>query len=193
MFNSLFILASASPRRRDLLAEAGWRFEVASAQVEEIAPAHLTVGETVLWNAKAKAEEVARRIADRHGGALVIGADTLVALEGCALGKPRDLEEAFAMLSRLSGRTHEVFSGVWLARAGGGPGRGFVEISRVRFRALTPEEIRESMTRTDPLDKAGAYAAQHDPLGIIAEISGSRTNVIGLPMERLRAEIGAGF
>lgn len=183
------ILASASPRRRALLADAGWQCEVIPAEVAEIAPAHLTVGETTLWNAKAKAMEVARRVRAARAGALVLGADTLVALDGEALGKPRDMEEAYAMLARLSGRTHQVCSGVWLMDAAARQTRGFVEISRVRFRKLRAEEIREALELSDPLDKAGAYAAQHDPLGIIAEITGSRTNVIGLPMETLRAEL----
>jgi len=183
------ILASTSPRRRELMAEAGWKFQVTPAEVNEVAPAHLTVGEIVLWNAKMKAGDVARRI----DHAVVIGADTLVALEGEALGKPRDLDDAFAMLRRLSGRTHEVYSGVWITRVPDGKTRSFVEISRVRFRELSDAEIRESMLLANPLDKAGAYAAQHDPLGIIAEITGSRTNVIGLPMEALRAELNAHF
>lgn len=175
------------------MAAAGWPFEVVPANVDEIAPAHLTVGETVLWNAKMKASEAARHVRESHTGALVIGADTLVAIDGAALGKPRDFDEAFSMLTRLSGRVHEVFSGVWLTLAAGGKARGFVEVSRVRFRELSHAEILEAMTLTDPLDKAGAYAAQHDPLHIIAEISGSRTNVIGLPMETLRAELLAHF
>ena len=180
------ILASTSPRRRDLLTEAGYRFEVIPADVNEITPVHFTVSETVLFNAKVKAEEVAQRRSD----ALVIGADTLVALEGNALGKPRDLCEAFEMLSQLSGREHEVFSGVWLAcLAGKQLSLGFVEVSRVRFRKLSAKEIREYMTRINPLDKAGAYAAQEDPMGIIAGIEGSRTNVIGLPMEALSAAL----
>jgi septum formation protein len=176
------VLASASPRRRTLLAEAGYEFRVEPADVSETAPAHLTVRETVLFNAKSKAEHVAHR----HADSVVIGADTLVALEGRPFGKPRDLDEAFSMLSQLSGRTHEVFSGVWIVCRTRPLVRGFVETSQVRFRALSPDEIRAYMAQIQPLDKAGAYAAQEDATGIIAAIHGSRTNVIGLPMETLR-------
>lgn len=175
------ILASASPRRRDLLREHGYDVEVMPAQVEEVMPDFLTVGETTLLNAKAKAGVVARA----QPQALVLAADTLVSIDGMILGKPRDLDEAFEMLSRLSGRTHEVFSGVWLAHAAKRRMRGFVEVSRVRFRKLTPSKIRAYMERIHPLDKAGAYAAQTDEQDVIASIEGSRTNVVGLPMERL--------
>lgn len=180
------VLASASPRRRDLLTEAGYAFEVEPAQVEEKAPAHLTVREVVLFNAKLKAEDVARR---RSASALILGADTLVAFRGQPLGKPRDLDEAFEMLSRLSGQTHEVFSGLWLVQRSACLSRGFTEVSQVRFRALSTDEIRTYMRRINPLDKAGAYAAQEDPMRIIAEIRGSKTNVIGLPMRRLREQL----
>ena len=173
------VLASASPRRKALLAEAGYRFSVAAAPVEELAPAYLTVRETVLLNAKLKGTAVAAL----QPQACVLAADTLVALEGRPLGKPRDLAEAHAMLRALSGRTHQVFSGVWL----GGAGRvaTLVEVSDVRFRALGEAEIEAYTQSVHVLDKAGAYAAQEDPIGLIAEITGSRTNVIGLPMERL--------
>lgn len=175
-------MASSSPRRRTLLAEAGYEFRVDLADVQETAPAHLTVRETVLFNAKTKAENVA----SRHADSVVIGADTLVAIEGKPFGKPRDSDEAFAMLSRLSGQTHEVFSGVWIVCRTKSLARGFVETSHVRFRELSPDEIRAYMAQVHTLDKAGAYAAQEDPTGIIAEIHGSRSNVIGLPMETLR-------
>lgn len=181
------ILASASPRRRELLAEAGYRFEVQPPEVEEWMPDYLTVSETVLLNAKRKAAWVSARQRD----ALVLGVDTLVSLEGKALGKPVDLDEARAMLRRLSGRTHEVFSGVWLRMGKQRRQAGFVEASRVCFRELSRAEIDRYVHLIDPLDKAGGYAAQEDPMGIIAEIEGSRSNVIGLPMERLGELIAA--
>ncbi len=151
------------------------------AEVSEIAPPHLTVAEMTLFNAKLKAEAVAIS----RPNEIVLGADTLVAVDGQPVGKPRDEKQAFAMLSCLSGRTHEVYSGVWLTRAARRQSRGFIEVSQVRFRQLTPAEIREYMRRIHVLDKAGAYAAQEDPMRIIAEIRGSRTNVIGLPMKGL--------
>ena len=178
----MLILASASPRRRQLLTEYGYLFQVESADIEEVMPPDLTVAEITLLNARLKALAVA----EKNPAALVIGVDTLVALNGICLGKPADMEEAFAMLSRLNGRIHEVHSAIWAARASTSTHRALVEVSRVKFRALDEAEIRRYMARIHPLDKAGAYAAQDDgPEGIIESIEGSRTNVVGLPMEAL--------
>jgi septum formation protein len=181
VFRRAIVLASASPRRRDLLREQGCTVRIRPADVEELTPAHLTVGETTLFNAKRKAMAVARVEPD----ALVLAADTLVAVGGRILGKPRDLDEAFEMLSLLSGNTHEVFSGVWMMRGSVRKICGFIEVSRVTFRKLAPAEIREYMRRIGPLDKAGAYAAQKNEMNVIASIRGSKTNVVGLPMEKL--------
>jgi septum formation protein len=175
------VLASASPRRRQLLAEQGYDFTVAPAEIEEIAPPHLTPGEIVLWNARAKAQAIARQ----QPLEIVLGVDTLVAFEGRVFGKPRDLDEAFEMVSAMSGRAHEVFSGVCLARAATHEERSFVEITRVHFRPLNAAEIRAYLARIGPLDKAGAYAAQDDRGELIDHVEGSFSNVIGLPMERL--------
>jgi septum formation protein len=176
------ILASTSPRRRSLLAEYGYQFEVIPADVEEIAPPHLTPGEITLWNARTKAAAVAAH----HPAALVLGVDTLVAFEGEVFGKPVDLDAAFAMVSRLNGRTHEVFSGVFLIHGASARQRSFVEITRVHFRTLDPGALRSYLQRIGPLDKAGAYAAQDDRGELIDRVEGSFTNVIGLPMETLR-------
>ena len=151
------------------------------ADVEELMPGHLTVGEITLFNAKRKAAAIARL----EPGSLVVAADTLVAIGGRILGKPSDLDEAFEMLSTLSGKTHQVFSGVWIVSAAAQRICGFIEVSHVRFRELGPDEIREYMRRIGPLDKAGAYAAQVNEMDVIASIEGSRTNVVGLPMETL--------
>jgi septum formation protein len=175
------ILASASPRRRELLAEWGYRFEVVTAAVEETLPAHLTVRETVLLNARRKGSAVAAL----HPAACVVAADTLVALEGRALGKPASAAEAGEMLATLAGRTHQVYTGVWIEQHASGAIAAFTEVSHVRFRPLSAAEIEDYMSRVHVLDKAGAYAAQEDPIGLIESIEGSRTNVIGLPMERL--------
>ena len=174
----LLILASSSPRRRALLAEHGYDFEViAPHDVEEIAPLHLSPGETVLANARAKAHNIVRP------DAIVLGVDTEVFFEGRVLGKPADMNDAFAMLSRLNGRTHEVYSGVWLVR--GEEERGFVVVTRVHFHHRTDAELRSYLARIGPLDKAGAYAAQDDNGEMIARVEGSYSNVIGLPMEAL--------
>lgn len=182
----LLILASASPRRRALLRQHGYAFEVrVPPGVEEIAPVHLSPGETVLANARAKA----RSCVVQHPDEIVLGVDTEVFFEGRVLGKPADMDAAFAMLRRLNGRTHEVYSGVWIA--GRGRERGFVEVTSVRFHRRTDAELKRYLARIHPLDKAGAYAAQEDRGEMIASVGGSFSNVIGLPMERLREELRA--
>jgi len=175
------VLASASPRRRQLLAEHGYPFTVVPADIEEITPPHLTPGEIALWNARAKA----RTIAGRRPADIVLGVDTLVAFNGKVFGKPRDFDEAFAMVSELNGRSHEVFSGVCLIRASTREEQNFTEVTRVHFRRLKAPQLRAYLARIGPLDKAGAYAAQDDRGEIIDRVDGSFTNVIGLPMETL--------
>jgi len=175
------ILASSSPRRRDLLEEAGYTFAVVPAEVEELADARLGAEELVRRNAVLKAQEVAVR----HPETLVLGSDTLVALDGEPFGKPGDLEEAFAMLTRLVGRTHSVLTGVCLVHLAEGRELLFVEETRVTFRPLGPEQIRHYLGLINPLDKAGSYAAQEHGEFIIERTEGSWTNVVGLPMERL--------
>jgi septum formation protein len=180
------ILASTSPRRRALLTEHGYDIEVVAPEgVDEIAPAHLSPGETVLANARAKARAVAEKFPERF----VIGVDTEVFFEGRVLGKPADDAAAFAMISRLNGRSHEVYSGVWMQGPQGA--RGFIEVTRVRFHRRSPAELRRYLQRIHPLDKAGAYAAQDDHGEMIAAVEGSYSNIIGLPMERLSAELAA--
>ena len=182
------VLASGSPRRHNLLEEHGYDFTVVSPAVDEVAPAHLTPGEIVLCNACLKANAVARQCPNE----LVLGADTLVAHEGEVLGKPRDMAEALAMLKRLNGGAHEVFTGVCLVRFAAREERTFVERTRVQFRALTEPQLDGYLQRVAPLDKAGAYAAQEDQGELIEHVEGSFTNVIGLPMERL-TEVLASF
>ena len=173
------ILASASPRRRALLTEHGYSFTVLPAEVEEIAPAYLSAGEIVLWNARAKAAAIGRR----HPESLVLGVDTVVEFEGAVLGKPRDAAAAAAMLARLNGHTHSVYSGVCLLHRA--RSRSFFEITRVHFHCRNEAERAAYHARIGPLDKAGAYAAQDDRGEMIRAVEGSFTNVIGLPMERL--------
>lgn len=178
------LLASASPRRRDLLQAAGYRFEVCPAPVNESAASFLTAVECVRLNARLKARA---GLPPSPGcpPTLVLAADTLVNLGSEALGKPRDMVEAFGMLSRLSGRTHEVFTGVCLWPTDGSRIVEFVERTAVTFRALDAPAIRAYLARINPLDKAGAYAAQEHGRDIIAAVDGSWTNVLGLPMETL--------
>ena len=173
------ILASASPRRRDLLQRDGYDFQVVPADVTEIAPSDLTPAELTLGNARLKA----RAIAAAHPDQIVLGADTVVAFAGEVFGKPRDMDEAFAMVSRLSGRVHEVWSGVWLVR--GTSETAFNEVTRVRFRPLDAAQLRAYLARIAPLDKAGAYAAQDDRGELIESVEGCFDNVVGLPMKAL--------
>jgi len=130
------------------------------------------------------AQRKARAVAGRHLDALVIGADTIVVLEGAVFGKPRDMAEAARMLEKLTGRTHEVITGVCLIHR---TEFTFAETSRVRMRPLNREQIGEYLKKIHPLDKAGAYAAQEYGEMILEHIEGSFTNVMGLPTERLRS------
>lgn len=178
------ILASASPRRRALLDEAGLKFEVVAPETEEWSARALTIREITIANATRKAIAVARARKD----AIVLGADTLVALDGCIIGKPAHVREAFDTLRRLSAREHQVCTAVFICSAARRAQTSFNVVSRVRFRALTDDEIHAYLAKIDPLDKAGAYAAQGHGSEIIERIRGSFTNVIGLPMgETLRA------
>lgn len=178
------ILASASPRRQELLASAGLRFTVEPPAVDESIPEGEPPDQAVERLALAKAEAVFRRHPDR----LVLAADTVVVLGDAILGKPRSPEEAEAMLQRLSGRTHEVITGVALR----GPDRRehFHVRTEVEFRALGAEEIRTYVRGGEPMDKAGAYAIQGGASGFVRAVRGSYTNVVGLPLaeciERLR-------
>lgn len=179
------VLASASPRRSELLQEAGYEFEIITPDVEEAHDESLTCEELTIENAKRKALAVARMRPD----AVVIGADTLVYLDLIPIAKPRDMEDAAAMLRRLSGRTHEVCTGVAIVSAGGAEVLTFHVVSEVTFKALTEELIRDYHSRIEPLDKAGAYAIQDESAMIIESVQGSWSNVKGLPMERLRVEL----
>ncbi len=183
----LLVLASGSPRRKELLAAAGYRFTIVVPRVSEISGVQLTIREVVLSNAIRKGRAVLRE----QPGAIVLAADTLVALDGETIGKPADLEAAVKTLRRLSGRTHLVCTAVFIGRAG--RWRSVCAMSQVRFRRLSGAQIRRYVAKINPLDKAGAYAAQEPGGEIIARIEGSFSNVVGLPMEetgRLLREFG---
>jgi nucleoside triphosphate pyrophosphatase len=178
-----FILASGSPRRRELLREAGYQFEVVSPPVEEVAHEWLTIRELTTWNAARKSARVSSTASD----AVVLAADTLVTIDGAVLGKPADFADAFEILRRLSGRSHEVWTAVRISHAASGKSKSFHEVSCVHFRVLDDETIWDYLAKIDPLDKAGAYAAQGHGREIIERIDGSYTNVVGLPMEKTTA------
>ena len=174
------MLASDSPRRAALLAEAGFEFETVSPLVAEKFDVHLTLRELTMWNATRKGISVAREYPDK----VVLAADTLIALDGKVIGKPVDFNEAAQTLRRLSSRTHEVCSAVFICLLMTRRSATFHEISRVRFRRLNSAKIDNYFANVDPLDKAGAYAAQGHGSEIIAKIAGSFSNVVGLPMEQ---------
>jgi septum formation protein len=179
-----FILASSSPRRRELLAAAGLEFEVVASPAEEIHDAAMDPGELCETNAALKAAAVAETRPD----ATVIGADTLVFLDGEPLGKPADLAEARRMLRRLSGRAHQVRTGVCVIRPGGAR-LLFHETTEVVFRELDEAAVETYLTLANPLDKAGAYGIQEHGERIVEGISGSYDNVMGLPVARLLAAL----
>lgn len=183
------VLASRSPRRRELLAEAGIEAVCETPDVEEESATDGPPFGLAIANAELKAMAVAVAKPDR----IVLGADTIVVFEGEIFGKPRDLAHAREMLSRMSGHVHEVITGVCLVEWGRRAMVKFHETTRVRFRALTAGQIQDYLATIDPLDKAGAYAAQEDDGRIIECVEGSFSNVVGLPMERTLAALAEHF
>ncbi|MBV6500228.1 MAG: Septum formation protein Maf [Prosthecobacter sp.] len=175
------VLASRSPRRIELLREAGFEFEVLSPEVDEVHEAGMEPGELTELNARRKAMAAAVQRPE----SVVVGADTLVYLNGRPLGKPETPEEAQAMLRQLSGRVHHVCTGVHVAWEGGRQGRGLHVLSKVRFKELSDEQIQAYHALVNPFDKAGAYGIQEHGEMIIEGHEGSWTNIMGLPMEVL--------
>jgi len=180
------ILASGSPRRREILKKMGIAFEVEVSDVDEAVEG--TPEEMVCLLSERKAQAVAEKVIARGETGFVVGADTLVALDGRALGKPADDEEARRMLRSLSGRTHEVYTGVCVIKIT----EGNLEIMRVpactevRFRELSDAEINAYVATGEPRDKAGAYAIQGGAKAFVESYDGSISNVIGLPRGLLR-------
>jgi septum formation protein len=184
----VLLLASNSPRRRQLLTDAGFEFAAIAPDVSEKSDVDLTLRELTIFNATRKALSIARV----HPGEVVLGADTLVALDDQIIGKPSDVDEAVAILRRLSGRIHEVCSAVFVCHLTSARSTSFYEVSRICFRRLSDATIRAYIDKVNPLDKAGSYAAQGHGVEIIEKIEGSYTNVVGLPMEKTTAAL-AGF
>jgi septum formation protein len=179
------ILASASPRRSQLLKQLELDFEVVPTATLELHQEHLSPVEIAQLNAHRKARSVAKKNPD----VIVIGADTIVALKNRIFGKPRTREEAVEMLLALQGKVHTVVTGVSLIHLRTYQERLFAETTRVHFKRLTREQVEAYLSRINPLDKAGGYAIQEHGEMIIQKIAGSRTNVIGLPLERLKSEL----
>lgn len=185
------ILASESPRRRELLSAAGFRFERRSAAVEEAKVASDPAA-IALFNARLKA----RAVAGVEPEALVLGADTVVLHGGRIIGKPRDLQQAREILRSLSGDVHEVVTGLALISEGNGIDEGWSEVTRVRFLAFSDEQIERYLSMVQVLDKAGAYGIQEHGELLVESVDGEVENVIGLPLRRLSErlkELGAGI
>jgi septum formation protein len=183
-------LASASPRRVELLRQIGLDPRVLPSRVPEARKRGETPQAMVLRLAKAKAAEVARRLADKDvGEGVVLAADTTVAVGRHVLEKPRDAAHATAMLKKLSGKAHTVHTGVCLHPLGGGKPVAFVEATRVFFRKLSAAEIAAYVSTGEPLDKAGGYGIQGAAAAFVGRIEGDYFTVVGLPLARVAAAL----
>lgn len=175
------ILASSSPRRRDLLSSLGLEFEIVPAEIKEIPSPHEAAEAFTVRVAEKKALVVGKQ----YPNAWVVGADTVVVIEGEILGKPRDNADAKRMLQRLANREHVVITGYCLVKAAEGKRLGGTEQTRVKIDALGEREIDWYINTGEPLDKAGAYAIQGKGAFMVEWIEGSYTNVVGLPLCQL--------
>jgi len=180
------ILASSSPRRAEILANAGLLFSVLSSAVDESPFPGETPAALVQRLANAKADLVTARAV---GPAIILAADTIVVLDDKILGKPGSIEDARHMLQQLSGRTHSVLTGVALIRLPDGERRQFIESTLVHFRPITEEELSSYLATHEPYDKAGAYAIQGQAGRYIPRIEGCYFNVVGLPLSRVLTEL----
>ncbi len=178
--NRPLILASGSPRRRELLAKMGYTFEICAPDVDEHVTGHARdiVYTLAQRKAHAAAEHVARGV--------IVASDTLVSLDGVPLGKPADAAEAHRMLAALSGREHEVFTGVCVLDAETGESETRSVRTGVTFREIAPEEIDAYITTGEPMDKAGAYAIQGGAGAFVSALDGELENVIGFPVVEVR-------
>lgn len=177
------ILASASPRRQELLKFAVHDFEICPADIDETVPQDIAPEKASEYLAIGKA----RAVAQAHPEDIIIGCDTVVILDGVIMGKPHDEKAAFDMLRSLSGHTHKVITGVCICK--NGREKSFSQCTEVDFYPLTDEEIRAYIATGDPMDKAGAYGIQSEGCILVKGIRGDFFNVVGLPVARLRREL----
>jgi len=175
------ILASASPRRRELLALVGLKFIVDAGEYEEDMNTDLSPPELAKFLSRKKAEDAA----GRHKNAIIIAADTFIVFRGALMGKPRDEGEAKAMLKKLSGKTHSVITGYTIINTESRKSLSRVIQTRVSFKRLTVQEVDVYVRSKEPLDKAGAYAIQGLGSIIVRKIEGDYFNIIGLPLSSL--------
>ncbi|MGH7870684.1 MAG: Maf family protein [Candidatus Binatia bacterium] len=172
------VLASTSPRRREILALLGIAFEVIEPEFEEHVSPHRSIEQEVLDFAIGKA----RSVAPRHSESIIIGSDTMILLEGVKIGKPKDLQDAAGILSSLSGKTHRICTGVAIIDTSGGPGLTAIEEVSVDMRAYTMQEIDRYLAQEESLDKAGAYSIQGKGRKLIAALRGDYLAAVGLPL-----------
>ena len=181
------ILASSSPRRKRLMLEAGFNFEIIVSDAEEMCDKFMIPWDLTVQNAQIKASPIAQNNQEK----IVIGADTVVSLDNEIFGKPSDMDEAVKMLARLSGRTHIVTTGVCIIQKE--KNETFYVNTEVTFKPLSGKEISQYVKVINPLDTAGAYAAQDHGELIIEKYSGSFTNVVGLPMSEVKEALALSF
>jgi septum formation protein len=190
-----FLLASGSPRRRELFALFGWPFDVTSADVDESPHDNEPPAQMVVRLSQAKVSKVgiARSVPTHGVKAIVIAADTTVSLDGVPLGKPRDNADADRMLRALRGQTHQVHTAITLMDASGHADQTLTDLATtdVPMRDYGDDEIAAYIASGDPLDKAGAYAIQHDGFHPVAELRGCFANVMGLPLCHLARALRA--
>jgi len=179
------ILASSSPRRAEILRDAGIAFEIHATQIDEAELPGETARAMVARLAEAKARATEAQIGASTDGCIILGADTTVELDGEILGKPRDSMHAHEILAKLSGRTHHVLTGIFLLRLPGNAASAAVENSAVTFAPLSEKKINAYVATGEPLGKAGAYAIQGLAGRYIPRIEGCYFNVVGLPLARL--------
>ena len=172
----MIILASASPRRKEILELAGFEFKVVPTDVDETLPFEMSPAETVEYLSKIKAMPL------KNESDMIIGSDTVVSIDGKIIGKPKDEEDAFSILKTLSGRTHEVFTGVTILFKG--KEITFSERTEVEFYDLTDDEIKDYINTKEPMDKAGAYGIQGKACKFVKSVNGDYMNVIGFPVSR---------
>jgi septum formation protein len=177
-----FILASSSPRRIDILKKAGIDFEVIFPENIEERNISSDPVSHVLELSRKKAESIAKRVID----SLILGADTIVVLNGEILGKPRDSEEAFKMLKKLSGKEHQVYTGISLVDNKEEKTLSGYQLTKVKFNQLKDKEIKDYIDTGESLDKAGAYGIQGMGNFLVEKIDGDLDNVIGLPLRKLK-------
>jgi septum formation protein len=178
-----FILASTSPRRKDLLAQAGFSFTVTAADIDETPHPKEAPRDFCLRMAIEKAEVVAKKHVSET--CLILAADTIVVIDDQILGKPKDENDAKTMLKKLSAKTHHVMTAYAFAFTHPPQIRTGLETTAVTFRSLSDKEILEYIQSREPFDKAGAYAIQGKARDFVTDITGSLTNVVGLPVEKI--------